>query len=525
MFSPIASLHDPRTWDRRTFLKAAALASCWPFANLVTAGSPDRKVTLSRYPFQLGVASGDPAADGVVLWTRLAPEPMTDGGMPSENINVEWLVAADEGMKQIVQRGNVTASPDWAHSVHVEVSGLQPDRVYWYQFIAAGEASPVGRTRTAPEAGTMLDRFRFAFASCQHFEAGLFTAYEHMAKDDLNLVVHLGDYIYEGAGKPKSLRQHVGPKLKTLADYRNRHAQYKSDQDLQAAHGSFPWLVTWDDHEVENNYANDISEKSGIDPVAFLEQRAAAYKAYYEHMPLRQSALPRGPHMQLHRTVRFGRLIQFDVLDTRQFRSDQPCGDKLAKGCMDALDPNATMLGQEQEEWLLKSLESSQSNWNALAQQVMMARVDRIPGDEVGHSMDQWAGYQTPLNRLWKEIDARNVNNPIVLTGDIHSNWVNDLKLDYDHPESKTVGTEFVGTSISSGGDGFQHRKGQDKILAENPFVKFMNAERGYVRCDVTEKTWHSDYQVVEYVTRPGAPLLTRAAFEVESGRCGAQQV
>lgn len=338
-----------------------------------------------------------------------------------------------------------------------------------------------------------------------------------MLKENLDLVIHLGDYIYEGPGRDTGVRKHVGGKLITLEDYRNRHAQYRSDVHLAAMHAACPWLVTWDDHEFENNYANDISEKN-IEKLKFLEQRAAAYQAYYEHMPLRRSSLPQGPMMQLYRQLRYGSLADFFVLDTRQYRTDQPCGDGLKVPCDATFDPGATILGEAQEKWLTSGLASSKSNWNVMAQQVMVARVDQRRGTEAAFSMDQWPGYEVNRRRLLKSLMDNKVSNPVVLTGDIHSNWANELLLDFDDLGSKAVGTEFVGTSISSGGNGSATVKDLDLLLSENPFVKFHNRQRGYVRCQVTPKTWRTDYQIVEFVDKPGADRFTGASFVVESG-------
>ena len=497
--------------------------AAWPLLSAPVEGVLLKNIKLAGYPFQLGIASGDPAADGFVLWTRLTPDPLHGGGMPRENVEVVWQVARDEQMRRVVRKGTAVATPALAHSVHVEVEGLQPDRTYWYQFKTGSETSPVGRTRTAPAKDAAPPAVRFAFASCQHYESGYFTAYEHMAREELDLVVHLGDYIYEGAARDNQTRQHVGLELQTHDDYRNRYAQYKSDKHLQAAHAAFPWIVTWDDHEFDNNYAAHVSEEPNLDVDEFLKRRATAYQVYYEHMPLRRAALPHGPDMQLYRRAAFGRLIDFSVLDTRQYRTNQPCGDRNKPPCEGVFDPGATLLGAGQERWLTEGLSRSKATWNCLAQQVMMGRVDRLPGDDVAWSMDQWAGYDVSRKRLLKFLVDRQITNPVVLTGDIHSNWVNDLKIDFDDPASAAVATEFVGTSISSGGDGSQTRADTAGVLAENPFVKFYNAERGYVRCEVTPKQWRSDYQVVEYVTRRGAPLVTRASFVVENGRPGAQ--
>jgi alkaline phosphatase D len=512
-------------WNRRSFLVAAASSSVvWPFARLRPAEAADRQVRTADYPFQLGVASGDPAPDGVVIWSRLAPEPLSGGGMPPEDVRVRWQVATDEGMTHVVREGVATASKEWGHSVHVEVQGLQPNRTYWYRFEAVGEISPVGRTRTAPAGETMLDRFRFAFASCQHYEDGYFNALRHMAEEDLHAVVHLGDYIYEAKASQDKARQHNGDEIVSLDDYRNRYALYRGDKDLQAAHAAFPWIVTWDDHEFDNNCAGDVSEEPNVAVDQFLERRAAAYQAYYEHMPLRRATLPHGPMMQLYRNVTYGRLVQFSVLDTRQYRTDQPCGDRNKYPCDGVFDPSATLLGNVQEKWLCDGLAASPARWNILAQQVMMARVDRTPGDAVAWSMDQWAGYDVGRKRLLQYMADQSISNPVVLTGDIHTNWVNDLQVDFDAETSPTVATEFVGTSITSGGDGAEKRKDTDGVLADNPFVKFYNAERGYVRCEVTPQKWQTDFRVVPVVTKPESPCLTRASFVVEDGKAGAER-
>lgn len=443
--------------------------------------------------------------------------------MPNEAVEVAWQVAEDESMNRVVAQGTTVANPKWGHSVHVEVQGLKPDRWYWYQLKAAGDTSPIGRSRTMPLLDSTPAALRFAFASCQHWEGGLYTAYEHMAKENLDLVIHLGDYIYEDKGKEKGFRTHVGPKLTTIDDYRNRHAQYKTDAMLQAAHAAFPWLVTWDDHELEDNCAGEISGK-GTPHDAFMQLRTTAYKAYYEHMPLRRSSLPDGPYMSLYRRIAFGRLAEFDVLDTRQYRTDQACGDGTKPPCGGELDPNATLLGDKQEKWLLDGLARSPATWNVLAQQVMMARVDQTPGEKESYSMDQWPGYEMNRRRVLKFFADRKIANPIVIAGDIHSNWANDLLVNFDDLDGRAVATEFVGTSISSGGDGTAKPSKLEGILAENPFVKFHNTQRGYVRCEATPRQWRTDFRTVPFVTKPGAPLETAASFVVEAGKPGAQK-
>ena len=519
---PQPSPHAPRQFDRRTFL-ATGLTAVGVAGTGWASGIVRQSVPFSSPPFALGVASGDPSPSGVVLWTRLAPDPLNGGGMPDDNVAVHWEVALDERFGQVVQTGTEVAVPMTGHTVHVEVEGLDADRWYWYRFTAGGESSRVGRTRTLPEAGADIDRLRFAFASCQHWEQGYFTAYRHMAQEDLDLVFHLGDYIYEYEGREGRVRQHTGDEIELLAEYRNRYALYRTDPDLQTAHALFPWVVTWDDHEVDNNYAADVSEEEGLPAELFLRRRLEAYQAYYEHMPLRQSSLPVGARMQLYRAFTYGDLASFLVLDTRQYRSDQPCGDRVKPVCPGVLDPAATLLGPEQEAWLRDRLIASGSTWNVIPQQVMMARVDLRSGDEEAVGMDVWGGYEVERRRLMEFLAARRPSNPIVLTGDIHTNWVNDLKVDYTDPSSPAVATEFVGTSISSGGDGSDTRLSTEGILAENPAVKFYNSQRGYVSCDVTPGQWLSHYHVLDYVSRPDSPISTRASFVVLDGRPGAE--
>ena len=482
--------------DRRTFVKlggagaAALIFGFGPFTQKTWA-----EPRFSDYPFKLGVASGDPSPDGVVLWTRLAPDPLN--------------------------------GPELAHSVHVEVGGLQPSGEYFYRFRAGSELSPVGRTRTAPAFGASVGEMNFAFVSCQQYEHGYFTAYRHMSEEDLDLVVHLGDYIYEYGPNQYvapvgNVRTHVGPEIVSLSDYRRRHAQYRTDEDLQAAHAAFSWAVTWDDHEVENNYADEIPE-GGQSVEAFILWRAAAYQAYYEHMPLRRTSVPSGPDMRLYRRLTFGNLAEFNVLDTRQYRDDQAAGDGTDPPNPGSLDPDRTLTGEAQEQWLLNGLTASGVTWNVLAQQVFFAQRDFDTGDGRRFSMDAWDGYVGSRNRILNFILERDIRNPVVLTGDVHNNWACDLKANYDDPSSETLGVEFVGTSITSGGDGADTSPSQEAVVAENPHIKFFNGQRGHVRCRLTPEEWRADYRVLPFVKQPGAPVYTRASFVVEAGDPGLQ--
>ena len=513
-------------FGRRDFVASALVlgaAHAAP-AFIRRAGAQPR---LSGPPFTLGVASGYPSPTGVALWTRLAPSPlMPGGGMPPEVVPVEWDVATDDRMTRIVQRGVIGATPAFAHAVHVEVEGLEPGRWYWYRFRAAGEVSAVGRTRTAPAGNAEGDRLRFAFASCQQYEQGYFTAYRHMLGDDLDLIVHLGDYIYESSWGRDHVRKHGAPEPHTLDDYRIRHALYKSDPDLRAAHATCPWLMTWDDHEVQNDYANDRSEHADT-PAWFLQRRAAAYQAYYEHMPLRRQMVPFGPNMRLHARVPFGRLAQFHLLDDRQYRSPQPCappgrgGATVVEECEARLDPKLTMLGEAQERWFAAGLDRTTARWNVIGQQTLMAQLDRKPGPGQQFWTDGWDGYPAARRRLLEYLGQRKPSNPVVLGGDVHSFWVADLKPDFDDARSPVVATEFVGTSITS-----QFRRPQsevDALLADNPHIRLGNGtRRGYVRVDVTRQRLRAELRTVRSVTQPGAEADTLATFVVEDGRPGA---
>jgi len=511
---------------RRQFLNYMAMVSVIPLSSGYLRGKINSSPKFSSYPFSLGVASGDPEPDGVVIWTRLAPDPLGGGGIDPEPILVKWEVSQDEAFTKVVQQGSVVAGPQLGHSIHVELHGLKAHNWYYFRFHAGAEVSPVGRTRTAPAMDAMPEKMKFAFTSCQHFEVGYFNGYPHMQDEDLDLVIHLGDYIYEYAGMDKRVRKHIGSKeIESLDEYRQRYAQYRMDEDLQETHRVFPWLVTWDDHEFDNNYANLVSEEEGISPEAFLARRMNAYQAYYEFMPLRKRSFPQGPDMKLFRQCKYGRLADFFVLDTRQYRTDQPNGDRQKPMTGKVFDPQATMLGKNQENWLMSGMLKSDATWNVLAQQVMMAALNR--GDEKGerYSMDQWPGYEISRRRLLRFFHERKIANPVVLTGDIHLNWVNDLQLDFKDPKSPIVGTEWVGTSMSSAGNGGNFIPEYERAAKQNDFVKWYNSNRGYVSCELTKDQWKTSFRATPYVSRKGAPIETKAVFMIEEGRPGAQLV
>jgi alkaline phosphatase D len=510
--------------DRRTFVdlaRYAALAAVVP--------NDWRVVHRPRFaddPFTLGVASGDPTPTGVMLWTRLAPKPLDpDGGLGGTRSVVQWELADDEAFTKVVQRGRATAAPELGQSIHVDVQGLAPDRWYFYRFLSGDAKSPVGRTRTTPADGATTP-LRFSFASCQHYEQGLFTAYEHMAREDLDLVAHLGDYIYEGSPVAGRVRLHANEECRVVGDYRVRYAQYKSDRHLQASHQRCPWLVTWDDHEVDNNYAGSIGENDMESAEQMRLRRAAGYQAWWENQPVRVARAQSWADLSITRTVNWGALARFWVLDTRQFRSDQSCGDgNKPVPCGDWADGSRTMMGAAQEKWLTDGLAASQSRWQVLAQQVMMAPFDFEPGAAQRVSMDQWSGYPAARDRLLGAVSQRAPNRTVVLTGDIHSNWVNDLRSSFSRPDAPVVAAEFVGTSIASGGDGADRDSSvNDKTMSENPHLKWQNARRGYVTCAVDGDVWTTDYKTLPFVSKPGAPVETASRWRVQRGRAGIEK-
>ncbi len=508
---------------RRTFLLATS--------GLALSSVAPRLLAQPRFdksPFTLGVASGYPQPDGIVLWTRLAPDALNGGGMPDAAIDVTWEITDSESFRNVVRKGVERATPELAHSIHAEISGLQPARTYWYRFHAGAATSTVGRFRTAPAADAAHDKLRFALASCQQYEQGYFSAYRHMAREDLDLVIHVGDYIYEASWGSNRVRSHGVGEPMNLTEYRNRYALYKSDVDLQAAHAAFAWLVTWDDHEVDNDYANDRSQD--LDPPdEFLRRRAAAYQAYYEHMPLPAWARPRGPDARIYTQAGFGQLARVFVLDDRQYRSHQVCarpgrgGSTVVKDadCPERRSPDLTLLGAEQERWLHDALDKSTARWNIIAQQTLMAKQTRITGGEQGYWTDGWDGYPKARERLLGHIAARKISNPIVLGGDVHNAIVADLKVDFDDAKSPVIATEFVGTSITSQGP---NQKITEAARQNNPHLKFSNGtQRGYTAFDVTPAQCNARIRTLSRVTDPQATVSTLASFTVAHGKAGAQ--
>jgi alkaline phosphatase D len=470
--------------------------------------------------FAMGIASGHPRADRVVLWTRLA------GADLPERVDVTWELAHDEAFTQIAARGREVAEAAWAHSVHAEPQGLAPGRGYWYRFTALGQRSPVGRTRTAPAPDAPAS-LRFSIASCQRWDHNHYAAWRHMAAQELDLVLFLGDYIYEYASPPNALRPHDGTTVLTLDDYRARYAQYKSDPSLQAAHAMAPWITLWDDHEVENDYAGDVPQ-SGPDPL-FASRRAHAAQAYWEHMPLPKAMRPRGTTMRLHERYDWGSLARIHALDGRAYRDVQACkrfgrsrsNTVALTDCPAMLDGKRSLLGAEQERWLAQGWDV-QRPWNLLAQQTLMARFSWAdPAQGGAYWNDGWDGYAPSRRRLLQGVAERKLPGAVVLGGDVHAHYVGDLKVDYDDAKSPVVASEFCGTSISSNG---MAQSRVDAALPFNPHIRHARSDqRGYVSFTLDAKRLQAQLHAVLDPKNPASEVNVAARFAVELGRPGPQ--
>jgi len=520
----------PHTASLLAFTRRGIIAAAAGSAALLSIGA--RASQLPQGLFTLGVASGDPASDGVVLWTRLAPQPMLgDGGMPSVAVPVRWEIAADEGFAHIARSGTARATPELGHAVHVDVTGLRPARRYFYRFIASGEVSPVGRTRTAPALGAPVDRLRLIFASCQKYEAGYYAAWRHAVAEDPDLILFLGDYIYEGAPNPKdAVRLHRNPEPVDLAGYRVRYATYKLDPLLQAAHHAAPWALTWDDHEVANDYADALDEKNS-DPVAFLRRRAAAYQAYFEHQPLRAATRPNGAAMQLYRTLDWGTLAQLQIVDDRQYRGPRACQPDgliaaheryqvLVGDCPNLHDSKRTMLGDRQEAWLMNRLGKTRAQWNLLGQQTLMRQQGRIDPKhpELGplFSTDNWSGYPAARERIFRRWAEAKTSNPIALGGDIHAFAAADVQHP-DKPDGPPIATEFVGGSITS----LFHDASFKTLASANGLAFAENEVRGYGRLDLTPTGGSVTFRGLADALREDSGIADLVRFDLEAGRPG----
>ena len=494
-------------------------------APFVLSGRARAELAFTDFPFSLGVAAGDMTATGVILWTRLAPRPFEPhGGMPTKPVTVEWQVATDDTFKQFVAKGSEQAWPELGHSVHADVTGLAPATRYFYRFKCAGETSIVGTVQTLPVAGAALEKVRFAAVGCQHFEEGWYTAYRDVALQPLDFIFHYGDYIYEEHDrKPHGLdgrpvmpvRRYSGASPFSIDDYRIRYAETKLDADLQAAHASAGWYSTYDDHEVQNNWAS-VWDQDGDPPEIFLYRRRAALQAWYENMPVRCKPTADGL-VDFHRRVDYGTLARFHYPNTRLYRSDQPCGDNFKPDCAARHAPTQDMLDAPQWSWLEEGFQSSHQRWNMVPQQVMLAIPDRreMNASEPIYNMDSWAGYPAAQAKLLDIFARHEPGNIVVVTGDEHRNFANDLI-----HKDRVVASEFVSTSITSQGDAAVDSD-PAAILAHNDFVKWINDKRGYVLTEITLDGCIGDYRVVEAVTKPDRPVTTAARWGVAAGKAG----
>jgi alkaline phosphatase D len=484
-------------------------------------------------PFYCGVASGSPTADGVVLWTRLNPKALRFG--PDATAAVGWELAHDAQFARVVQRGQSLASAALGWSVHVELAGLEPARGYHYRFLLGDAISATGQTRTLPAPGSAVTQLRLAYASCQKWEDGYFSAWRHLHADAPDLVLFLGDYLYEYPGASSKLRRPGGGWVLTLDDYRARYALYKSDPDLQAMHAACPWLMTWDDHEVQNDYAGLQAGTGLLSAPDFAGRRAAAYQAYYENMPLRTgvltqalTGLAQGAELRLYGQLAYGNLAQLYLLDARQYKDPQVCNPDGKTGssivrpetCPSWNDPARSLLGGAQEKWLSGALASaaiSGARWNVLGQQTLLGPRDFALGPAQKLWNDGWDGYSAARTRLTTALQQPGVANPVVLGGDVHENWVGHVLADYARPESKKVGVEFCGTSITSKAG---KTDSSAALLQENPHFVFANAQyRGYGLADFTPGQLNVRLRVLDDVQRQDSTVSTLAAFAVEAGR------
>jgi len=524
--------------QRRAFLSGAtSAAALWAwtrlFAQPVRADGALRHWHAPADLFTLGVASGEPRPGSVVIWTRLAPQPLQPGGgMPPQSVAVRWEVADDPRFARIVRQGEAVADPSRAHSVHVEVDGLQPGRHYHYRFMAAGQSSPIGRTRTAPAFDADVDRLRFALASCQHYEMGYYTAHREIAHQDIDFVLFVGDYIYETPTLAMlQVRRHqpaFGQGF-TLTDYRTHHALYKLDADLRACHATHPWLLMWDDHEVRNDYDGLIDPEGDFPLERFMQVRAAAFQAYFEHMPISPTRAPVGPRAHLHHQLAWGQLADLWLLDTRQFRDGNVCGGastlwrrRALWRCSEIEAAERSMLGGEQEAWIAARLAASTGHWRFIAQTTQVAPgLFGTPFGSLTYA-DGWDAFPQARERLMAAIAQPRVPDVVVLGGDVHRHVAANLRQHPRQGDSRIIASEFVTSSISS--------KGLSELMIawmkrSNPDLLHLRGdERGYCLFDVTPRQLQCEFRGTLHPVRADSRFRTQATYVVERGVAGPQK-
>ncbi|MEU7005991.1 alkaline phosphatase D family protein [Streptomyces sp. NPDC046332] len=537
----MTSRHISSEPTRRTVVKAAAVTAV---ATPVLVGAASPALAGSEAPaFLHGVASGDPLPDGVLLWTRVTPtSDATPGSGRGPAVTVGWEVAEDRDFARTVARGTLTATAASDHTVKVDVRGLRPATAHWFRFTAGDTVSPVGRTRTTPATDAATPGVRFGVVSCANWEAGHFSAYRHLAaRADLDAILHLGDYIYEYAAgsypeAAYSVRQHE-PKheIVSLADYRLRHATYKTDADLQALHAAHPVIAIWDDHEVANDAWSGGAENHTPGAEGEWAGRVAAAKqAYFEWMPVRAST-----EGTVYRRLRFGKLADLHLLDLRSFRSQQA---RIGSGTVD--DPERTITGRAQLDWLKSGLASSDATWKLVGTSVMispvafgslpaqllgpLAELLGLPKEGLAINVDQWDGYTDDRKELLAHLTQRSVRNTVFLTGDIHMAWATDVPVKAaTYPLSQSAATEFVVTSVTSDNiDDLLHVApgtlsvvAAGAIKAANRHVKWVDMDNhGYGVLDVTAEHSQMDYYTVSDKTKPDATTAWARSYRTKNG-------
>ena len=510
------------------YLQRGAIAlALAPWLDAVAAVA-DTPRTWHSNPFALGVASGRPRADSIVLWTRLLFSE-EDRATGTDALRVHVEVFADAALQRRVQKIEVVTDATRGHSVHVHLQRLQPSTDYWYRFQQGDARSPVGHTRTAPALNAEVRELRIALSSCQHYEQGQYIAHAEIAKQPLDFVLFMGDYIYESSNPQYALRKHNGEEPKTLAQYRDRYEQYKRDPMLQAAHAAHPWVLMWDDHEVVNDYAND-QDRHYTDPQQMLQRRAAAYQAYFEHQPVLLGPETHSPaDMRLYDQLSWGKLADVWTLDCRQYRSAQACRDPVRGGgrmvvqCGELNDPSRTMLGQTQERWLSDRLSHSKRQWKLVAQATQISSTS-VP-TPVGRSYwnDAWDGYPEARKRLLQTVVDAQLQNVVTLGGDVHCNVAANLRLEPNNPQSPIVASEFVTTSITSRGLGDK----PSAVIRESnaDLLHYRPDERGYSLITVTPSEVRCDFRTTKFPAGSEAGLKTQASYVVKSGKAGPQLV
>ncbi len=489
-----------------------AVATTEPAAETTTETVPLPVYTGTVDPFTLGVASGDPDLESVIHWTRLAPADTSLDG----TIAVTLEVSSDSAFDLIVSTQDLTTDATQGYSVHGLTTGLDTDTWYWYRFRTGKFTSPVGRSRTTPAPGTPADQLIFATASCQHFESGFYTAHADIAAAGVDLVVWLGDYIYEGDARPVAegrVRAHEGPEPTTLDAYRARYATYKSDPNLQAAHAACPWLVIWDDHEVENNYAGNTAQ----DDTELNDRRAVAYRAWWENTPTRLEA-PTTADAVIYRGFGWGSLLDMSLLDTRQYRTDQACNDVTLSTdppCPETFDTDRAMLGTEQREWLFGRMGKAGTIWNVLGQQVILGNFT-LNGAVL--NFDQWDGYPVERDAVLQTVVDQKVPNFIVLSGDIHFAGVGNLRAP-GGTGTALIGAEFVATSISSSGNVDPGLV--DLVKSIGDVVDADLVHRGWIKHTVTPTAWSAEYRIVADALVPDSTVSVFNTYVVEAGTPG----